>query len=97
MEGPGEERSFSHGYESAIPTAPQVLWSVVPILKGEGVVFTDNAIKKDECFESLIVPSPFWDTMTTQVLELMFGSFVIVTKRMFSDHPEGGKHDKPSK
>ena len=72
-------------------------WSMdaTPILKGEGVIFGDIPIKMDNCLAKLIAPSPFWDAMTLQVLELMFGSFVVVTKRMLSDHLEGGKYDKP--
>ena len=66
-----------------------------PILKGEGLVFQDISIHKDDCLEKLITPSAYWDAMTQQVLELMFGSFVVVTKRMLSDHLEGGKYDKP--
>ena len=33
--------------------------------------------------------------MTKQVLELMFGSFVVVTKQMLSYYLVGGKYDKP--
>ena len=73
------------------------MWSVdaSPILKGEGVIFQDIPIKRDDCFQKLIGPNPFWDAMTLQVLELIFGSFVVVTKRMLSDHLEGGKYHNP--
>ena len=73
------------------------MWSVdaSPILKGEGVIFQDIPIKRDDCLQKLIAPSPFWDAMTLQVLELIFGSFVVVTKCMFSDHLEGSKYHNP--
>ncbi|CAB3978959.1 Hypothetical predicted protein [Paramuricea clavata] len=67
-----------------------------PVLTGEAVVFDDVKLKKDVCYEKLIDEDPTWDPMTKQVLELIFGSFVVVTKRMLSDHLEGGKYDKPN-
>ena len=66
-----------------------------PVLTGKAVVFEDVEIKKDVCYEKLIKEDPDWDPMTKQVLELIFGSFVVVTKRMLTDHLEGGKYDKP--
>jgi hypothetical protein len=66
-----------------------------PVLTGEAVVFDDVKLKKDLCYEKLIKEDPDWDPMTKQVLELIFGSFVVVTKRMLTDHLEGGKYDKP--
>jgi hypothetical protein len=46
------------------------------------------------CCEKLIDEDPTWDPMTKEVLELIFGSFVVVTKKMFSDHLKGGKYNK---
>ena len=66
-----------------------------PVLTGKAVVFEDVEIKNDVCYEKLIKEDPEWDPMTKQVLELIFGSFVVVTKRMLTDHLEGGKYDKP--
>ena len=73
------------------------MWSVDAsrILKEEGVIFQDITIKRDDCLQKLSAPSPFWDAMTLQVLELIFGSFVVVTKRMLSDHLEGSKYHNP--
>ena len=66
-----------------------------PIISGNAILFDDVEVKKDACFEKLIEESPIWDPMTKQALELIFGSFVVVTKRMLTDHLEGGKYDKP--
>ena len=66
-----------------------------PVLTGEAVVFDDVKLKKDVSYEKLIKEDLDWDPMTKQVLELIFGSFVVVTKRMLTDHLEGGKYDKP--
>ena len=66
-----------------------------PVLTGEAVVFDDVKLKKHVSYEKLIKEDPDWDPMTKQVLELIFGSFVVVTKRMLTDHLEGGKYDQP--
>lgn len=62
-------------------------WAIDSI---DSVVFDDIKMKKDECYDKLIEANPAWDPMTKQVLELIFGSFVVVTKQMFSDHLQGG-------
>jgi hypothetical protein len=66
-----------------------------PVLTGEAVVFDDVKLKKDVSYEKLIKEDLDWDPMTKQVLELIFGSFVVVTKRMLTDHLEGGMYDQP--
>ena len=66
-----------------------------PIITGNAVLFDDIEVKKDACYQKLIEESPIWDPMTKQALELIFGSFVVVTNRMLTDHLEGGKYDKP--
>ena len=71
------------------------VWAIdsTPIIMGEAVIFDDIEVKKDKCHDKLIEANPTWDPMTKQVLELIFGSFVVVTKRMLSDHLQRGKYD----
>ena len=66
-------------------------------LNGKVLFFPDMPVSKDDVFNKLIMPSSVFDESTKQCLELMFGCFSIVTKRMLSDHLEGGKYDNPSK
>ena len=54
-------------------------------------------VKHDDCLQKLVEPSPSLDSMTIQALELIMGSFVVVTQRMLSDHLKGGKYENPSK
>ena len=37
-----------------------------------------------------------FDELTKQLLEILFASFSIITKRMLHDHLKGGKYDQPS-
>ena len=66
-----------------------------PIIRGNAVLFDDIEVKKDVCYEKLTEQNSTWDSMTKQALELSFGSFVVVTNRMLTDHLKGGKYDKP--
>ena len=68
---------------------------LTPIITGNAVLFDGIEVKKDACYEKLIEESPIWDPMTKQILELIFGPFVVVTKRMLTDYLESGKYDKP--
>jgi len=62
------------------------------ILKDDVVFFPDFPISKDVVFEKLIRPSKVFDEGTKQCLEILFGSFSIITKRMLHDHLQGGKY-----
>ena len=67
-----------------------------PFLSGEITFFENISISKDDVFNELIRPSEVFDEPTKQCLEIMFGCFSIITKRMLHDHLEGGKYDNPS-
>ena len=45
---------------------------------------------------TLVEPNEEFDVATKQCLEIIFGSFAIVTKRMLHEHLKGGKYDSPS-
>ena len=57
--------------------------------------FDNGLMNKDDIFDSLIGKNPL-DELTKQLLEIIFGSFSIITRRMLHDHLKGGKYDKPS-
>ena len=63
-------------------------------LKGEDLLFP-NLVNKDEIFNNLISPHPDIDESSIQCLEIIFGSFVVISKRMLSDHLDGGKYASP--
>ena len=42
-------------------------------------------------FNFLLLPNNEIDSMTKQCLEIIFGGFVVVSKRMLADHLKGGK------
>ena len=66
-------------------------------MHGDANVLGDDYVKKDECIAKLTEANPALDLMTKQVLELIFGAFVIITRHgMLCDHLEGGKYDKPA-
>ena len=66
-------------------------------LRGNVIFFKDSSlISKDEVYEKLVQSSEKYDESTKQLLELLFASFSVITKRMLYDHLEGGKFDKPS-
>ena len=44
-------------------------------LTGEDRLFDNESIDIDENFVKLVEPSEYWDGMTKQCLELIFGSF----------------------
>ena len=50
----------------------------------------------DNVFNKLVEESEFWDEATKQVLELIFGAFVVKTKVMLADHQKGGRYDEAS-
>ena len=53
-------------------------------------------MKKDHIYDRLMEESEEFDELTKQLLEILFGSFSIITKRMLHDHLKGGKYDQPS-
>ena len=64
-------------------------------VKGEVGIFPEF-ISKDCLFNELIKPDPEIDESTVQLLGIMFNSFVVVSKRMLTDHLSGGKYDSPT-
>ena len=58
--------------------------------------FEDALMNKDHIYDRLMEKSDEFDELTKQLLEILFGSFAIITKRMLHDHLEGGKYDQPS-
>ena len=65
-------------------------------LPGNVVFFPDIEITKDRVHDKLVAPSAKFDDSTKQCLELIFGSFSIVTRRMLNDHLKDGKYDDSS-
>ena len=64
-------------------------------IKGDDSLFPDLN-KDDSVYKSVIEPAPLLDDMTRQCLELIFGGFVVISKRMLEDHLVGGKFDQPN-
>ena len=75
-------------------------WSVdaSEVLTGNVRLFEDIEVNTDDVFKKLVEQSEFWDGVTKQILELIFGAFVVKTKSMLSDHLQGwgGRYDQPS-
>ena len=68
-------------------------------LNGNGTFFPDfenDLMNKDHIYDRLMEKSEEFDELTKQLLEILFGSFSIITKRMLHDHLKGGKYDQPS-
>ncbi|XP_066920601.1 putative leucine-rich repeat-containing protein DDB_G0290503 [Clytia hemisphaerica] len=53
-------------------------------------------IHKDTIFETLTSQFEHDESMTKPLLEMIFASFTVVSKRMLEDHLVGGKYDNPS-
>ena len=62
-------------------------------LKGEEVAFPHVEIRKGPVYNKLVAVSPFWDGMTQQVLELIFGSLAVKTTALLPDYLKDGKYD----
>ena len=62
-------------------------------LKGEEIAFPHVEIRKGPVYNKLVAVSPFWDGMTQQVLELIFGSLAVKTTALLPDHLKDGKYD----
>ena len=73
-------------------------WSVdaSEVLTGNVRVFEDIEVNTDDVFKKLVEQIEFWDGVTKQILELIFGAFAVKTKSMLSDHLQGGRYDQPS-
>ena len=65
------------------------------LLSGETFLFNDTLINRDIVFEKLVERSDD-DSITVEVLQLMFESFYLTMERMLADHLPQGVHDKPS-
>ena len=68
-------------------------------LNGDVIFFDDfeiDLMKKDHIYDRLMEKSEEFDELTKQLLEILFGSFSIITKRMLHDHLKGDKYDQPS-
>ena len=52
---------------------------------------------KDDQYNMLVQPNEEIDQSTIQCLELIFGSFIVVSNRMLKDHLKGGKYADPSR
>lgn len=51
---------------------------------------------KDDMFSNLTQPDPEMDDNTTQNLEIIFNSFVVVSERMLKGHLQDGKYGNPT-
>ena len=71
-------------------------WANDPSLFLSGVdsIFP-HLLTRDQLFDDLTKPSDI-DDMAKQCLEIIFGGFVVVSKRMLEDHLLGGALDNPS-
>lgn len=65
------------------------------MLTGNTSLFNDTLINKDVVFEKLVEECDD-DSMTVEVLQLLFKSFYLTMERMLADHLPQGVHDKPS-
>ena len=77
----------------------QISEDATEFLKGNVTFFNDfedGLMTKDHIYDCLMQPSEKYDDLTKQILEIMFGSFAIITKRMLHDHLKGGKYSQPS-
>jgi hypothetical protein len=60
------------------------------LLTGREVLFEED-LPRDAVFDALLQPNPALDLLTRQALELMFSSFLVVTRRQLKDHLDEGK------
>ena len=91
--------SLNKYYQRIADVCKQISEDASDLLKGNVIFFDDfegGLITKDHIYESLIHPCEEYDDLTKQILEIMFGSFAIITKRMLHDHLSGGKFSQPS-
>lgn len=65
------------------------------LLTGEVYLFNDTLINRDVVYEKLVEQCTD-DSITVEVLQLMFKSFYLTMERMLKDHLPQGVHDKPS-
>ena len=59
---------------------------------GNDLLFNDIKVHTDEIYQSLVSPDAELDSMTRQILELLFMTFCQVTEKMLSVHLPSGKH-----
>ena len=65
-------------------------------VKGEESLFPE-LVHKDDQYNMLLQPNEEIDQSTIQCLELIFGSFIVVSNQMLKDHLKGGKYADPSR
>lgn len=65
------------------------------LLTGEVYLFNDTLINRDVVYEKLVEQCTD-DSITVEILQLMFKSFYLTMERMLKDHLPQGVHDKPS-
>lgn len=65
------------------------------LFTGEVYLFNDTLINRDVVYEKLVEQCTD-DSITVEVLQLMFKSFYLTMERMLKDHLPQGVHDKPS-
>ena len=66
-------------------------------LKGKVIFFDEyegDLMHRNHIYNSLMEPNENYDELTKQLLEIIFGSFSVITKRMLADHLKDGKLDK---
>ena len=86
-------------YQKVEELCLQLSEDATEFLKGNIIFFNDfvgDLMNRDHIYDNLMVSSEDYDDLTKQILEIMFGSFAIITKRMLYDHLKGGKFDQPS-
>ena len=86
-------------YQRIEEISMQISEDATEFLKGNVIFFDDfddGLMTKDHIYDCLMQPSEKYDDLTKQILEIMFGSFAIITKRMLHDHLKGGKYSQPS-
>ena len=91
--------SLNKYYQRIEEISMQISEDATEFLKGNVIFFNDfddGLMTKDHIYDSLMQPSEKYDDLTKQILEIMFGSFAIITKRMLLDHLKGGKYSQPS-
>ena len=65
-------------------------------MKGNVIFFEEfetDLMNRDEIYDALMESNEEYDLLTKQIIEIIFGGFSVITKRMLHDHLSGGNLD----
>ena len=86
-------------YQRIEQLSQQISNDASEFLSGNVIFFEEfevGLMSKDDIYYKLLEPNEKFDHLTKQLLEILFGSFAMITNRMTGDHLKDGKYDKPS-